>query len=34
MERKQHDEVCGEKESSDFYGVEHLLRLFGKFWHF
>ncbi|CAO3628811.1 unnamed protein product [Mucor hiemalis] len=28
MERKQHEEVCGEKEPSGVYGVEHLLRLF------
>lgn len=28
MERKQHEEVCGDKEPSSVYGVEHLLRLF------
>lgn len=31
MERKQHEEVCGDKEPSSVYGVEHLLRLFSNF---
>lgn len=31
MEQKQYEDICGEKEPSGVYGVEHLLRLFGKF---
>lgn len=30
MERKQYEEECVDKEPSSIYGVEHLLRLFGK----